>query len=145
MLIKAEKWLIDDSESYKIVRFNKCCDRMLEYCNTRLSNAYDSEVGMCVYSVVITREEPVAYEDFTTTEEDVIHYCPFCGEKIVIDIVNVLDQTAVYNSLKNESDLLCKKYNKTDSISEQRAINEEVQEIRKTINYLWANDNFPNQ
>lgn len=142
MNVKAEKWLVDDSESYKIVEFRKCCDKIVEYSNIRLTNECSDDTWECVYSAFFVRET-FDCEGFTTTEYDTIHFCPFCGEKIIVEIVKTIDKTDLYNALKKGSDFLCKEYNKTDSISRQREINKEVQEIRKEIDSLLNSDGFP--
>ena len=76
----------------------------------------------------------MAWEDYDEPVYHRINYCPFCGQKININIVREEDRTGQYavmkylREVKNELNL------KTDSKSEYDKLFSEMREIDQEIN-----------
>lgn len=131
-----------DNYSYKYIPFKYCCDKLKDFeyikfndeYNYNDPNEYLDEEGNVVPGFSITFEEPVAWEDYTEPVYHRINYCPFCGQKININVVREEDRTGQYavmeylREVKNELRL------KTDSKSECCKLLSEMREIDQEIN-----------
>lgn len=149
MKIKVEKWIIDGEVSYKVLNIERCCDKLINSKNTRLNKAYD-EHG-CYdydseedYSVKLFRkEEWTDWEDtFSENYYEKIDYCPFCGEKIIVEIVNEIDKTGEYKELQKQRSELWKKCCKTDSKKKEETLRQQVNELDIKINNILTSDDF---
>ena len=141
MNIKVEKWIFDeDVESYHILDIEKCCDELIEN---------EDYITICCddgYSVKIMSSYD-AYDGWDDcrdiiTNYKAINYCPFCGEKINIEIVNTIDKTAEYEKLINKRDSLNIQRRKTDSKKEERELSEEIEILDKQIKMFYKSDCF---
>lgn len=142
MKIKIEKWIFDDTCSYKVKSIKKCCAEILDSNLIDLVYDYDNEDDTD-YSVKLIdrRHEYDGYDkdyyDYTVYEN--IYYCPFCGEKIEIEIVSVINKNKEYCELKNQRTSLYYKYNETDSIKKRDILREQVRELDNKINEFHIN------
>ena len=141
MKIKVEKWTFDASRSYRIVQSEKCCDKILNseviVLNDDYENGDDSD-----YGVKLER-----YEHYWDYEDEInqytyepIKYCPYCGEKIEINIVNTIDKTEEYLELIKRREELWNKAIKTDSRKKSERFREESYALDKVINELYYSD-----
>lgn len=148
MKIKVEKWITDEyNKSYKIISIDKCCDKLINSKNICIANEsdefetyYDDETDDN-YSVKICREEK-DYEGWTDYFYESIKYCPHCGEKIEIEIVNTVDKQEELEQLRKERDLLWKKCCKTNSKKKEHELQQQVRELDNKINYIHISDDF---
>lgn len=67
-----------------------------------------------------------------------IQYCPHCGKKISLKVVNTIDVSEEYEKLKENLDVLNKKYHETDSIKEREKISSELNKTRLKIQYIQS-------
>lgn len=145
MNIKVEKWEFDGERLYKILELTKCCDKITKSNVITLRDEYENDDDLD-YSVKL-RDVNYEYDsydrdyyDYTTYES--IQYCPFCGEKIDIEIVNTIDKTEEYLELKQDRSELWEKCRKTDSKKKESQLREEIYELDRKINEFHINDNF---
>ena len=129
MKIEVEKIMFDNNEGvqYKIVNIDKCCDEILnnsDYVDISGDNYIDE------------------IENYLDNYNVKIKYCPFCGEKIEIVIVNTVDKNEEYNKLQKERDTLNDKRRNTDSKKEEQKLNEEIKELDNKINAFYESDGF---
>lgn len=144
MNIKVEKWEFDGERSYKILELTKCCDKITKSNVVTLTEDYESGDDTD-YSVKLA-DMRVQWFDFDDWDEyylyEKISYCPFCGEKINIEIINTIDKTEEYLELKLQRDGFWAKANKTDSRKREARLREQTYELDKKINEMHINDNF---
>ncbi len=144
MKISVEKWTIDENVFYKTLKIEKCCDRVITSENITLNNEYcenDTYSDDNEYAVKLVRNEH-EYDGYDETYYEKIDYCPFCGEKIEIDIVNTVDKTEEYKTLREERDLLWKKCCKTDSKKTEYKLRNQVRDLDLKINKMLQSDDF---
>ena len=147
MKIEVEKIMFDNNEEvqYKIVNIDKCCDEILnssDYVDISGDNYTDEiENYLDNYNVKISNSY-LDCCDTLDTNYKTIKYCPFCGEKIEIVIVNTVDKNEEYNKLQKERDTLNDKRRNTDSKKEEQELNEIIHNLDNKINSFYDNDNF---
>ena len=143
MNIKVEKWEFDGKKSYRIVELTKCCNKITESNVVILTDDYENGDDTD-YSVKLMETQIVYdYDDcYETYLYEHINFCPFCGEKIDIEVVKIVDKTEEYLSLKTQRDELWKKVMKTDSKKKEAKLREQIYELDRKINELHINDNF---
>ena len=144
MIVEVEKWVFDGSESYKIVKFNACCKKILSYPDIFLNREGGYNI-LGEYSVTIKREVPIPYEDGTWPEYETISFCPFCGEEIIIKAIREVDKSEFLQTLEEQREVAHKAMDKTDSISERRKFEKERQRLDVEINTIYESDDFPNR
>lgn len=151
MEIKVEKWIVDGNVSYKIVSIDKCCDKLVNSRITSINTAYDRyqcyDYGNDnIYSVkLIDDENEYDSEDggyYNETSYEEIQYCPWCGSRIEIEIINTINKTEEYKSLQKERDLLWDKCRKTDSKKKGQDLQEQVRLLDIQINNMLISDDF---
>ena len=144
MNIKVEKWEFDGERSYKILELTKCCDKITKSNVVTLTEDYENG-NDTDYSVKLA-DMRIQWVDFDDWDEyytyERINFCPFCGEKIDIEIVNTIDKTEEYLELKLQRDGFWAKANKTDSRKREATLREQAYELDKKINEFHINDNF---
>lgn len=130
-----------DEYTYKYYPFQYCCEQLKDYpaieFDTELDDSLNENWEDVVPRFSIMREEPVVWEDYTDTIYTKINYCPFCGQKININIVGEEDWTARYASLEAEKDAKKAKMNKTDSKTESARLEKEIGEINYKLNGMY--------
>lgn len=151
MKIKVEKWITDDNKSYKILSIEKCCDKLINSRITSINTAYDRyqcyDYGNDnIYSVkLIDNENEYDSEDggyYNETSYEEIQYCPWCGSRIEIEIINTINKTEEYLALRKERDSLWDKCRKTDSKNKECKLKEQVRALDIQINNLLTSDDF---
>ena len=132
----------DDEYSYKYLPFQYCCDKLKDFeyikfndeCNYSDPNEYLDKEGSVVPGFSITFEKPVAWGDYAEPVYHRINYCPFCGQKININIVREEDRTGQYAAMKRLREVKNELSLKTDSKSEYDKLFSEMREIDQEIN-----------
>lgn len=142
MKIEVSKWIFDDTCAYKIKSLTKCCDEIINSDVITLANDYengdDSDYSVKLRDVNYEYDSYDGdYYDYTTYES--IQYCPFCGERIDVKIVEIIDKNDEYLELTQTREELWDKYKKTDSIKKSNKLQLEVRELDKKINEIHTN------
>lgn len=144
MIIKIKERKINKHESsYKVIDIKSCCEDLIECDSLSLNNEDDDFTEGRSYSVKIveTQVNNDPYEYYPPTYfYKTISYCPFCGNKITVEIVETEDLTEEYKKLEKESRRLHSKRNKTDSKKEEQECNARIREIDKKIRELHYSD-----
>lgn len=150
MKIELIKLKFNDTHSYKYKPFTHCCDEIqnnecIEFTNENLTNLnvdYDKEYGFipqfCTsHTEVITFSE----DEWAQTDNYPIQFCPHCGEKIEISVIDEIDVSDKYNELSKQRDKLWKKYRRTDSKKKEFELREQVGKLDKQINgFYWLDE-----
>lgn len=142
MNIKVEKWEFDGKRSYKILELTKCCDKITKSEVVTLRDEYENGDDSDYSVKLIEDQEAVLSGDDDWYSYERINFCPFCGEKIDIEIVNTIDKTEEYLELKQDRSELWEKCRKTDSKKKESQLREQIYELDKKINEMYVNDNF---
>lgn len=66
-----------------------------------------------------------------------IGYCPFCGQKININIARKEDRSADYSTMSTLRGLLKERIESTDSKKESDSLDKEIKELDRKINEMW--------
>lgn len=145
MKIEVSKWIFDSTHSYKIKSLVKCCDEIINSDVVTLVEDYengdDTDYSVKLRNVNYEYDSyDDTYDDYTTYES--IKHCPFCGERIDIEIVEIIDKNEEYLKLTQLRDELWNKYIKTDSIKKSNKLQQEVRELDKKINEIHMNDDL---
>lgn len=152
MKIKVIKQIVRDKDcseydivSYKIKSIEKCCDDIINNPAIELSSQpfdYNEEL----YGVYLKQGyiDSIPYEDYDTMEYNYykIDYCPFCDEKIEIEIIEEINVTDEYNRLKNERIKIHNNWTNCDSIKEKNKLECIRNEYDKKINEFYLSEGF---
>lgn len=146
MKIELIKLKFNDTHSYKYKPFTYCCDEIqnnecIELTNENLTNLnvdYDKEYGFipqfCTsHTEVITSPE----DEWAQTDNYPIQFCPHCGEKIEISVVDEIDISDKYKELTKQREELWKKCRRTDSKKKDFELREQVRKLDKQINGFY--------
>ena len=149
MKIKVEKWITDEyeSESYKILSMEKCCDDLIISPNITINyeeNEKDHHQLDREYSVKLIRCECDVVDSYGYDKYyyESIKYCPHCGELIEIQIVSEINKIEERKKLRKERDILWKKCCGTDSKKEADILKQQVRELDDKLNYILTSDGF---
>ena len=146
MIIITKKITFNTSEtSYRDTNIATCCGRMEKSPCIILNNSYDAMAKQSSYSVkLIETESHSDYEGGFDTDEDYykIDYCPFCGSRIIVEIVKQEDKTALYVELKNKRDEMWKECQMTDSKSKAEDLRQDVRRLDKEIEDFYMSEGF---
>ena len=114
----------DDNYSYKYIPFEYCCDKLKDSEYIKFNDEYNYN-------------DPNEYLDKEGNVVPVYHrinYCPFCGQKININVVREEDRTGQYAVMKYLREVKNELSLKTDSKSEYDKLFSEMREIDQEIN-----------
>lgn len=131
-----------DEYAYKYLPFEYCCDRLKNFEHIKFNDEYDysdpnvycDDSGNIIPGFSFCVEEPVAWENYTDTAYHRINYCPFCGQKININVVREEDRTGQYAVMKYLREVKNELSLKTDSKSEYYKLLSEMREIDQETN-----------
>ena len=152
MKIKVIKQIVKDKDgseydiiSYKIKSIEKCCNSIVNNPTIELSSQpfdYNKEI----YGVFLVHgyDNSDPYEDYHSMDYDYykIDFCPFCGEKIEIEIIEEIDVSEEYYNLKSERDEIHKKWTNCDSIKRKDELENTRRKLDKKINEFYLNEGF---
>ena len=136
-------------EKLKHTKYIELTDELISYCSIcKEEDRYDCEnncdliederrVSMSFY---YDDTYPEPWEDYYNTDTYFIplDYCPFCGDKIEVEIVKRENITDKYLELDREYEEIHKKWMKCDSIKRRTALDEERNKCIKKMNELKA-------
>lgn len=143
-------------KSYKICNCEYCCDgikrlpnvdfyyAMAE--NTDFNEDEEYDLGI-MYENSVTYHDPWDYGDYGYTQEYYykLEYCPICGEKIEVEIVDNVDISKSYNELYEERDKMYKAYIKTDSVMKLHEYLDRGQKLDRQIEAFYHTDRLPDK
>ena len=144
------------NKSYKICDCKYCCDGIKRLPNINFyfkeanntDNPIEDDYGYG-QDLGVMLEEVTEYHDWgdTFTEEYYykLNYCPICGEKIEVEIVDNVEVTNEYERLSKERDEVHKKWIKTDSIKKKNELQSKRQELDREIESFYWTDSLPNK
>ena len=102
-------------------------------CNIRKEYFDDSHQNPNFF--IYSSEEIHDWEDSWLQEDYYkVDFCPHCGEKIEISVVDEIDANEKYKELESKRDELSKRRRKTDSKKREYELTEEIQELDRLIN-----------
>lgn len=146
MKIELIKLKFNNTCSYKYKPFTYCCD---EIQNDKAIVFTDEDINdidgeyeddgffipqFCAsYTEIIT-----SYEDeWEQTNNYPIRFCPHCGEKIEISVVDEINVSGEYEELTKQREELWMKCQKTDSKKKEFELTKQVRELDKQINDFY--------
>ena len=140
MKIELIRLRFNDTYSYKYKPFTHCCDEIQSDKAIDLvhsDDCWDDERYIPRFCTSHT-EVITSYEDeWEQTDNYPIQFCPHCGEKIEISVVDEIDMSDKYEELTKQRDELWKKCQRTDSKKKEFELREQVEKLNKQINDLY--------
>lgn len=146
MKIKLIKLKFNDTHSYKYKPFTYCCnkiqnDKAIVFTGEDINDIggeYKDE-GISIPHFCTSHTEVItSYEDeWEQTDNYPIQFCPHCGEKIEISVVDEIDVSDKYNELSKQREDLCKKCRRTDSKKEDSELREQVRKLDDQIDDFY--------
>ena len=76
-------------------------------------------------------------DEFEQTDNYPIQFCPYCGEKIEVSVVDEIDVSDKYDELSKQREELWKKCQRTDSKKEEYELREQVRKLDDQINDFY--------
>lgn len=155
MKIELIRLKFDDTHSYKYKPFKYCYDEIQN--DKAIVFAGEDLVCNDTFGLVVRDSDDNIIPQFCTsytetfnswgdeyeqTDNYPIKFCPHCGEKIEISIVDEIDVSDKYNELTNQREELWKKCQKTDSKKKEAELREQVGKFDKQINGLYLLDEW---
>lgn len=150
MRIELIRLKFNDTHSYKYKQFKYCCDEIqnnecIEFTNENLTNFnvdYDKEYGFIPQLCTSHTEVITSYEDeWEQTDNYPIQFCPHCGKKIEISVVEEINVSDKYNELSKQRNELWKKCQRTDSKKKESELREQVRKLDKQIDsFYWLDE-----
>ena len=150
MKIELIRLKFNDTHSYKYKPFKYCCDEIqnnecIEFTNENLTNLnvdYDEEYGFIPQFCISHTEFITSSEDeWAQTDNYSIKFCPHCGKKIDISVVDEIDISDKYKELSKQRDELWRKCRRTDSKKKEFELREQIGKLDKQINgFYWLDE-----
>lgn len=139
MKVEIIKQNLGDEVSYKYKPMSFCCEKLEKNPLINLiADEYDNDVNYIFEPQFCITDHDTWTEWGEDFEEDnyyPIKFCPFCGEKIEIEIVKEEDVTDEYERISRERDILLKGALVTDSKLKEADLRKKVQEMDEKIAY----------
>lgn len=150
MKIDLIKLKFNDTCVYKYKPFTYCCDEIQsdkaivftgEDIND-IGGEYEDD-GVYIPQLCTSHTEVItSYEDeWEQTDNYPIQFCPHCGEKIEISVVDEIDVSDKYEKLTKQRDELWERCRRTDSKKKESELREQVGKLDKQINsFYWLDE-----
>ena len=145
MKIDLIKLKFNDTYSYKYKPFTYCCDEIqsnkaIVFTDEDIihsDDCWDDERYIPQFCTSHT-EIITSYEDeWEQTDNYQIQFCPHCGEKIEISVVDEIDVSDKYKELLKQREDLLKRCQRTDSKKEERELRKQVRKLDEQINDFY--------
>ncbi len=146
MKIKLIKLKFNDTYSYKYKPFTRCCDKIQSdkaivftgedlVCNDTFGLVVRDSDGNIIPQFCTSYTETFNSwgDEYEQTDNYPIQFCPHCGEKIEILVVDEIDVSDKYNELSKQREDLCKKCRRTDSKKEDSELRKWVRKLDDQI------------
>lgn len=141
--------------SYKISDCKWCCEGIKKLPNIDLyyevaenTNNPIDEYGVAMDMGIMMLKEETTYDpwepglDYTNEYFYKLNYCPVCGEKIDIEIIDSIDVSKELNELNEQRNIICKKRRRTDSIKKKAEYQKEESRLDKLISSYYQTDSL---
>lgn len=154
MKIELIKLKFNDRWSYKYKPFKFCCrgienNESIVFADHDLVDSDTIQIYGTHPIPQICISETYFDDGYEFTRNHPILYCPYCGEKIEINVVNEIDVSERFGELVKERNTLSRICRKTDSKKEEEKLNKKITEISNQINkFYWLdemNNSFLNE
>ena len=149
MKIELIRLKFNDTHSYKYKPFKYCCDEIqnnkaIVFTNEDLSPLKYIDDGISIPHFCTSHTEVItSYEDeWEQTDNYPIQFCPHCGERIEISVVDEIDVSDKYNELTEQRKELWKKCQRTDSKKEEHELRKQVRKLDNQINGFYELDEW---
>ena len=150
MKIELIKLKFNDTHSYKYKPFTHCCDEIQNdkaIVFTGEDLVYNDTFGLVVrdsddniipqFCNSYTETFNSWGDEFEQTDNYPIQFCPHCGEKIEISVVDEIGVSDKYNELSKQREELWKKCQRTDSKKRESELREQVKKLDNQINDFY--------
>lgn len=146
MKIKLIKLKFNDTHSYKYKPFTYCCnkiqnDKAIVFTGEDINDIGGEYKDDCIYipQFCTSYTETVgSWEDeWEQTDNYPIQFCPHCGEKIEISVVEEIDASDEYNGLTKKRKELWEKCQRTDSKKKESELRNQVRKLDDQINDFY--------
>lgn len=150
MKIELIKLKFNDTHSYKYKPFKYCCDEIRQNkCITFTGEelfplkCIDDEDNFIPQFCTSYTEIITSYEDeWEQTNNYPIQFCPHCGKKIEIRVVDEIDLSEKYNELHKQRYELSDKCRRTDSKKEEFDLKKQIRELDNQMNMFYELDEW---
>lgn len=142
MKIELIRLKFDDTHSYKYKPFKYCCDEIQNDKAIVFTGEDINDIGGEYeddnVSIPQLCTSHTAYEDeWEQTDNYPIQFCPHCGKKIKISVVDEIDVSDKYNKLSKRREELWKGCQRTDSKKKEFELREQIGKLDKQINGFY--------
>lgn len=157
MKLKAKKIKINGQVAYKYFKPKYCCAMLqtnpiveivdehpnnylccLE-CKNENNNCADCSYDILndsTFGLFLTEEKKTT--DWEDTYYYPIKYCPFCGEKIEVEVLESIDKTKEVEKINSMIEELRKKVNSCDSKKKCASLNKEIKALYALSDYYYT-------
>lgn len=150
MKIELIKLKFNDTYSYKYKPFTHCCDEIqndkaIVFTGEDLvhsDDCWDDERYIPRFCTSHTETFNSWGDEWEQTDNFPIKFCPHCGEKIEISVVDEIDVSDKYNKLSKQREELWKKCQRTDSKKKESELREQVRNLDNQINGFYLSDGW---
>jgi rRNA maturation protein Nop10 len=149
MKIELIKLKFNDTCAYKHKSFTYCCDEIYQndciiFTNEDLSPLKHIDDGNFIPQFCTSHTEVITSyeEEWEHTDNYPIQFCPHCGEKIEISVVEEIDVSDKYNELTKQREELWKKCQRTDSKKKESELRKQVRKLDDQINDFYELDEW---
>ena len=154
MKIELTKLKFNDTYSYKYKPFTYCCDEI----QNDKTIVFTGEDLVCndIFGLVVRDSDDNIIpqfcnsytetfnswgDEYELTNNYSIQFCPHCGEKIEISVVEEIDVSDEYNGLTKKRKELWEKCQRTDSKKKESELREQVGKLDKQIDsFYWLDE-----
>lgn len=146
MKIELIRLKFDDTHSYKYKPFQYCCneiqnDKAIIFTGEDINDIggeyKDEGVSIPHFCTSHTETFNSWGDEYEQTDNYPIQFCPHCGEKIEISVVDEIDVSDKYKELSKQRDELWEKCQRTDSKKEESELRNKVRKLDDQINDFY--------
>lgn len=146
MKIELTKLKFNDTCAYKYKPFKYCCDEIQNDKAIVFTGEDINDIGgeyedddIFIPQLCTSHTEIITSwgDEFEQTDNCPIQFCPHCGEKIEISVVDEIDASEKYDALTKQREELWKKCQRTDSKKEESELREQVRKLDDQINDFY--------
>lgn len=150
MKIDLIKLKFNDTCAYKHKPFQYCCDEIqndkaIVFTGEDLvhsDDCWDDERYIPQFCTSYTETFNSWGDEWEQTDNFPIKFCPHCGKKIEISVVDEIDVSDKYNKLSKQREELWKKCQRTDSKKKESELREQVRNLDNQINGFYLLDEW---
>ena len=150
MKIDLIKLKFNNTCAYKHKPFQYCCDEIqndkaIVFTGEDLvhsDDCWDDERYIPQFCTSYTETFNSWGDEYEQTDNYPIQFCPHCGEKIEISVVDEIDVSDKYNELTKQRDELWEKCQRTDSKKRESELREQVRKLDNQINGFYLLDGW---